>query len=47
MAPHGHQVATPIRDKELKNNGVGNQQELPVPPPPPVVDFSAVMEGLV
>ena len=47
MAPCGHQVATATREEDLGDNGARNQQELPVPPQPPVVDFGAVMEGLV
>ena len=47
MAPYSRWVATPTRDEGLRENGVGNQQELPVLPPPPVVDFSVVMQGLV
>ena len=47
MASRGHQVATPTREEELGNNGAGNQQELPVSPPPLVVDFGAIMQGLV
>ena len=47
MAPRGRRVATPTREEDLRDNGVRNEQELPVPPPPPVVDFGAVMQGLV
>ena len=35
------------RDEELRRDGQEGQQGLPVPPPPPVVDFGAVMQGLV
>ena len=47
MATHGRRVATPIRDEELGDNGAENQQELSVLPPPLVVDFSAIKQGLV
>ena len=47
MAPHGRRVATPVRDEEQREDGKGNQQGLPIPPPPPVADFSVVMQGLV
>ena len=56
MASHGHRVAALVqdeeprrdeRDEELRRDGQEGQQGLPVPPPPPVVDFGAVMQGLV
>ena len=47
MAPRGRRVATPTRNEELRENGAENQQELLVPPPPSVVDFSTIMQGLV
>ena len=34
------------RDEELRRDGQEGQQGLPVPPPPPVVDFGAVMQRL-
>ena len=43
MVPRGRQIAAPVRDEEQRENGEGNQQGLPVPPPPPLVDFSTVM----
>ena len=43
MAPRGRRVATPDRDEEQGENREGNQQGLPILPPPPVADFSAVM----
>ena len=47
MAPRGRRVAIPTREEELGENEAGNQQELSVPPPPPIVDFSVFMQGLV
>ena len=47
MTPRGRRVATPAMDEEQRENEEGNQQELPIPPPPPLVDFGAVMQGLV
>ena len=47
MAPRGHWVATPAREEDLGDNGARSQQGLPISPPPPVVDFGAMMQGLV
>ena len=47
MAPRGHQVSTLTREEDLGDIKAGSQQGLPVPPPPPVVDFGVVMQGLV
>ena len=56
MASHSHYGTALVRDEEprrdeqdeeLRRDGQEGQQGLPVPPPPPVVDFGAVMQGLV
>ena len=47
MAPRGRRVSTPTREEDLGDFGAKSQQGLPVPLPPPVVDFGAVMQGLV
>ena len=43
MVPRGHRVINPVKDEEQRENGEKNQQGLPIPPPPPIADFSVVM----
>ena len=56
MASHSHRGTALVRDEEprrderdeeLRRDGEEGQQGLPVPPPLPVVDFGAIMQGSV
>ena len=47
MASRSHRGTALVRDEEPRRDGQEGQQGLPVPPPPPVVDFGAIMQGLV
>ena len=43
MASRSRRGTALTRDEELRRDGQEGQQGLSVPPPPPVVDFGAVM----
>ena len=47
MASCSRRGTTLVRDEEPRRDEELGQQGLPVPPPPLVVDFGAVMQGLV
>ena len=46
MASRSRRSTALVRDEEPRRDGQEGQQGLPVPPPPLVVDFGTVMQGL-